>query len=100
MQFQKHRFIMLSVWLLLCGNAAGEGPSSVLAPGQWTAEQARRWCATQPWLVGCSFLPSTAVNDVEMWQGDTFDATTIERAVAEICQGMIGTFGQDRRVVV
>jgi len=79
MQFQKHRFIMLSVWLLLCGNAVAEEPSSVLAPGQWTAEQARRWYTAQPWLVGCNFLPSTAVNDVEMWQGDTFDATTMER---------------------
>jgi hypothetical protein len=33
----------------------------------------------QPWLVGCNFLPSTAVNDVEMWQKESFDPVTIDR---------------------
>ena len=37
------------------------------------------WYAKQPWLVGCNFVPSTAVNDVEMWQRATFDETTIAR---------------------
>jgi hypothetical protein len=50
-----------------------------LAPGQWTAERARTWHQEQPWLVGCNSLPSTVVNDVEMWQADTFDARTIDR---------------------
>ena len=29
--------------------------------------------AKQPWLVGSNFLPSYAVNELEMWQADTFD---------------------------
>jgi hypothetical protein len=28
--------------------------------------------------VGCSFIPSTAINQLEMWQGESFDAETIE----------------------
>ncbi|MDR1817352.1 MAG: cellulase family glycosylhydrolase, partial [Puniceicoccales bacterium] len=36
----------------------------------------------QPWLVGCNYLPATAINDVEMWQSTTFDPATIER---ELC---------------
>ena len=48
------------------------------APGRWRAERVNAWYAQQPWLVGCHFLPSTAVNDVEMWQPDTFDEATIE----------------------
>ena len=48
-------------------------------PGPWPTERANAWYAQQPWLVGCNFLPSTAVNDVEMWQADSFDAATIER---------------------
>jgi hypothetical protein len=48
-------------------------------PDRWPAEKATTWYAAQPWLVGCNFLPSTAVNDVEMWQPGTFDAATIER---------------------
>ena len=29
--------------------------------------------------MGCNFTPSTAGNQLEMWQGDTFDKTTIDR---------------------
>lgn len=46
---------------------------------RWPAGRARSWYAAQPWLVGCNFLPSTAVNDVEMWQAETFDPATIDR---------------------
>ncbi len=48
-------------------------------PGRWPAEKAWAWYNRQPWLVGCNFLPSTAVNDVEMWQDGTFDPETIDR---------------------
>jgi hypothetical protein len=47
--------------------------------GQWSVDRAWAWYNQQPWLIGCNFLPSTAVNDVEMWQADTFDAATIDR---------------------
>jgi hypothetical protein len=29
--------------------------------------------------VGCNFIPSTAINQLEMWQADTFDVPTLER---------------------
>jgi hypothetical protein len=45
----------------------------------WTPEQAQHWYQGQPWLVGCNFVPSTAVNQLEMWQADTFDEATISR---------------------
>lgn len=47
--------------------------------GQWSRERAWDWSRGRPWLVGCNYVPSTAVNDVEMWQADTFDAPTIDR---------------------
>lgn len=46
---------------------------------RWTVEQANAWYAEQPWLVGCNFSPSTAINQLEMWQADTFDPETIDR---------------------
>jgi len=48
-------------------------------PGQWSKEKAWQWYNDQPWRVGCNFLPSSAVNDVEMWEAGTFDAATIDR---------------------
>lgn len=48
-------------------------------PGRWTEEKANQWYASKPWLVGCNFGPSTAINQLEMWQADTFDPATIDR---------------------
>ena len=45
----------------------------------WTKEEANAWYTKQAWLVGCDFLPSTAINQLEMWQAETFDTTTINR---------------------
>ena len=45
----------------------------------WSVEKANRWYAEQPWLVGANFVPSTASNQLEMWQAETFDSETIER---------------------
>jgi hypothetical protein len=45
----------------------------------WTAEQANQWYAKQPWLVGANFLPSTAINQLEMFQAETFDPVTIDK---------------------
>ena len=46
---------------------------------RWTIEKAREWYSKYPWPVGCNFIPSTAINQLEMWQEDTFDAETIDR---------------------
>jgi cellulase (glycosyl hydrolase family 5) len=48
-------------------------------PGRWAEEKANQWYASQTWLVGSNFLPSTAINELEMWQADTFDPKTIDR---------------------
>ena len=45
----------------------------------WTPERANQWYSQQPWLVGSNFIPSTAINQLEMWQADTFDLPTIDR---------------------
>ena len=49
------------------------------AQQRWSEAEASAWYAKQAWIVGADFLPSTAINELEMWQADTFDATTIDR---------------------
>ncbi|KAH3758856.1 cellulase family glycosylhydrolase [Pelomyxa schiedti] len=50
------------------------------SPGtRWTTERAVEWAQGQEWRVGCNFIPSTAINQLEMWQEDTFDLDTIDR---------------------
>lgn len=48
-------------------------------PARWTINESKDWAQTNGWLVGCNFIPSTAVNQLEMWQADTFDTDTIDR---------------------
>lgn len=46
---------------------------------KWTAEKAKQWYAKQGWLRGCNFQPSTAINQLEMFQAESFDAATIDK---------------------
>ena len=45
----------------------------------WTKEQANQWYEKVGWLRGSDFIPSTAINQLEMWQAETFDTATINR---------------------
>jgi hypothetical protein len=47
--------------------------------GPWSLEKAETWKEKTGWLIGCNFTPSTAINELEMWQTATFDPTTIDR---------------------
>ena len=49
---------------------------------QWSTKMAYEWYARQPWLVGCNFIPSSAINQLEMWQAETFDPSTIDRELS------------------
>jgi hypothetical protein len=46
---------------------------------KWTPEQANAWYAKQPWLVGANYNPRTAINQLEMWQAETWDPKTIDQ---------------------
>jgi len=46
---------------------------------RWTTSQVKAWWDAKPWICGFNFLPSTAVNFLEMWHRETFDLATIER---------------------
>jgi hypothetical protein len=45
---------------------------------RWTEEAARGWYAKQPWLVGANYIPANAINELEMWQAETFDPKRID----------------------
>jgi hypothetical protein len=45
----------------------------------WTKEKSNEWYSKWGWLRGSDFIPSTAINQLEMWQAETFDTATINR---------------------
>ena len=63
----------LKLWLafLACAQFANAA--------QWSPERANEWYRQRGWIVGCNFSPSTAINQLEMWQPETFDPATIDR---------------------
>ena len=71
---KKHMKTILAITIFACGTSVFAG-----TPARWSAERANQWYANQPWMVGCNFTPSTAINQLEMWQADTFDLPTIDR---------------------
>ena len=58
------------------------GTTLLAAPKPWPPLKAARWGAQQPWLVGSNYIPSTAINQLEMWQPDTFDPQRIDTELA------------------
>ena len=49
---------------------------------QWSNEQANAWYREIGPICGCNYLPRTAINSTEMWQGGTFDPQTIDQELA------------------
>ena len=48
-------------------------------PGKrWTPERANAWYKNHKWLSGANYIPATAINQLEMWQADTFDSKHID----------------------
>ena len=58
------------LWLLLVAMCRGQS--------RWSEDAANAWYAKQPWLVGSNYIPSNAVNQLEMWQAATFDPARID----------------------
>lgn len=60
----------------MSGLSAG---SAYAQTNRWTEQKANEWYAQQPWLVGSNYIPKSAINELEMWQADTFDPDQIEK---------------------
>jgi len=66
--------LAIATGFLVTGNIYAQQERSV-----WSKQQANEWYATKGWLRGSNFIPSSAINQLEMWQAGTFDASTIDR---------------------
>ncbi len=69
--------LLISVLALSCpicsAQSAPQGQSA-----RWTEEAANDWYAKQPWLVGSNYIPADAINELEMWQAESFDPKRID----------------------
>ena len=75
----KYTKIILSVFFVLSFFYTTAQSTGLTQRLIWSKEKATAWYGNQPWLVGANFLPSSAINELEMWQAATFDTLTISR---------------------
>ncbi len=68
-----------SILQALGASLALRGTAAHASVPRWSAARARDWHARQPWRLGANYVPASAVNQLEMWQAETFDPTRIER---------------------
>src|SRR5579864_7087574 len=69
------RYLRIIAYFLAVSAATAQTP-------HWTAAFANDWYAKQPWMVGSNYVPSNAVNQIEMWQADKFDPVRIDMELA------------------
>ncbi len=50
--------------------------------GRWSEQKANEWYYSQEWAVGCDYIVSDAINQIEMWQESTFNPQLIEKELA------------------
>ncbi len=75
----RETLLVIAVLFLAACNNTKKTNSTEPETGKWAQEQARQWGDQQGWLRGCNFNPSTAINQLETWQAESFDPETIDR---------------------
>jgi hypothetical protein len=46
---------------------------------RWSESKAQEWFYKNGWVVGCNYVPSNAINQIEMWQEETFSPELINK---------------------
>ena len=71
---------LLTLILAMLGVAAlAQTPSPSTPPGRWTEQQANEWYKRSRGWSAANYIPASAINELEMWQADTFDPKRIDK---------------------
>lgn len=73
--------VLSSLFLLLLSVLSVQSQTQTIAPVApvWPIEKANAWYANHQWLTGADYIPANAINQLEMWQAETFDPATIDK---------------------
>jgi Cellulase (glycosyl hydrolase family 5) len=59
-------------------HAAAQPPRTSPESSRWSPDRAKRWYQAQGWPVGVNYVTSNAINQLEMFQPDTYDPGRID----------------------
>jgi hypothetical protein len=83
--FLRRRTVLKLLLLVAGGSALAQTPhASAQPPGtspqasRWSPERANRWYQAQDWPVGANYITSNAINQLEMFQAETYDPRRID----------------------
>jgi hypothetical protein len=74
MNFEIKKLMALPMLFVMIGFMRGQE-----IPQRWTEARANAWYDQQPWLVGANYIPSDAINELEMFQAATFNPALNDR---------------------
>jgi hypothetical protein len=69
------KFLTACAVILLSSQAFADAP-------RWPADKANAWYSSHRWLVGSNYIPFDAINQLEMWQAETFNPGRIDQELA------------------
>ncbi|SER24854.1 cellulase family glycosylhydrolase [Pedobacter rhizosphaerae] len=74
------RKLLLGLSILAISTASFAQKAKTATIGKvWSAEKANQWYAEHKWLTGANYIPANAINQLEMWQADTFSPDLIDK---------------------
>jgi len=76
----KNHFVLLAIFSLLFIQCQQTLKTSVAE--RWSEEKAWKWHQENGWMAGTNFNPSTAINQLEFFQEESFDMETIDRELS------------------
>lgn len=71
---KKSLFLFFSFSLLILSSSMAQTVGEV-----WSLEKVNEWYKQHKWISGTDYIPATAINQLEMWQPETFDPVTIDK---------------------
>ncbi len=73
------RIGMLAVLMLILASTVNAQTVEQAQNEQWSVARASIWYDQLPWPVGFNYAPRYAINQLEMWQEETFDPVIIDQ---------------------
>ncbi len=69
----------LALFVFIFWTAHASAVAANAPRGRWTEAEAAAYWAKQPYAIGGNFLPSNAINELEMFQAATYDPAEIDK---------------------
>ena len=72
-------FLLVTVTTAQAQKNKKQAPAAPATGTVWSAEKANAWYSQHKWISGANYIQSNAINQLEMWQAETFNPAIIDK---------------------